>query len=786
MTAERDPRQRVRYSLTKERTRDVHFALEATPPEDCKKVKDIKERKKLLLKFGRCFNCIEKGHRSRDCNVTIECKLCKGQHSSCLCEAKPQQASGGNQDRPTGGNSDRPGNNVSAQLVGTECRIALQTAQALIKGGTQGRVRVLFDSGSHRSFVTAKAALKYELPVERKEWITISTFGQKGKESGLREVLRFDIKPLRGGRVQALEAYVVPEISHISNEHVEVVKNDFPHLRDLWFSDVCQSKEELEIDLLIGADYLWEFQRGRTVRGESEEPVAIETELGWVLSGPLKRRYEFSEASVQEVSVNFISQDSAGLDKASLDREVSRLWDLESLGIKSSDEVHESFENEIEFLEGRYSVKLPWKLGHDPLPSNFANSVSRMKGQLKRLKREPEVLNEYDSIIKEQLSAGVIEKVSELEEPGGNVHYLPHHAVIRRDAETTKLRIVYDASSKETKNGTSLNDCLHTGPSLNPLLFDILVRFRENKIALVGDIEKAFLNVAVDPEDRDSLRFLWVEDVRDSNLSVVVYRFCRVVFGLNASPFLLNGTIRHHLATYAEVDPEFVKRMIEGFYVDDLVTGERTVDKTFTLYKNARERMSKGGFTLRKWKTNDPGLREMISTCESNKTTREVGRLEDEETYAKSKLEPQGGTKGEKVLGLAWDCENDTLHFNFQHIADKAKGLEATKRNVLSLLASLFDPLGMVSPVTVGMKVLFQEICNSKFDWDEVLTGEIKRKWDKWVQDLAETKEICINRCLYETGGGDVTECYLHGFGDASKKAYCAMVYFVYFIRWSF
>ena len=190
--------------------------------------------------------------------------------------------------------------------------------------------------------------------------------------------------------------------------------------------------------------------------------------------------------------------------------------------------------------------------------------------------------------------------------------------------------------------------------------------------------------------------------------------------------------------------------------------------------------MVKGGFTVRMWKTNDPGLREMISTCESKKTTREVGRLEDKETSTKSKLEPQGGTKGEKVLGLAWDCENDTLHFNFQHIADKAKGLEATKRNVLSLLASLFDPLGMVSPVTVGMKVLFQEICNSKFDWDEVLTGEIKRKWDKWVQDLAETKEICINRCLYETEGGDVTECYLHGFGDASKKAYCAMVYFVY------
>lgn len=181
------------------------------------------------------------------------------------------------------------------------------------------------------------------------------------------------------------------------------------------------------------------------------------------------------------------------------------------------------------------------------------------------------------------MNSGVIEKVAELEETE-KVHYLPHHAVIRRDAETTKLRTVYDASSKEGKTGTSLNDCLHTGPSLNPLLFEILVRFRENRVALVGDIEKAFLNIAVDAKDRDSLRFLWVEDVRDNNLSIVVYRFCRVVFGLNASPFLLNGTIRHHLDTFALKDPDFVKRMVEGFYVDDLVTGERIAGKAFTLF----------------------------------------------------------------------------------------------------------------------------------------------------------------------------------------------------------
>ena len=152
------------------------------------------------------------------------------------------------------------------------------------------------------------------------------------------------------------------------------------------------------------------------------------------------------------------------------------------------------FENDISFIDGRYSVKFPWKQGHQPLPSNYANSLSSMKGQIKRLKREPEVLEEYDSTSKDQLRSGVIECVTELE-GACKVHYLPHQAVIRKDAETTKLRIVYDASAKEGKNGKSLNDCLHTGPSLNPQLFEILLGFRENRVMLVRDIEKAFLDI---------------------------------------------------------------------------------------------------------------------------------------------------------------------------------------------------------------------------------------------------------------------------------------------------
>ena len=265
------------------------FCLGGHQPEHCKKVTNIGERKRLLIKYGRCFNCTERGHRARDCKISASCKNCNGFHHASLCEAKPQAPSGESSPQPIG---PVPVNSPSSMLVGTESRIALQTAQALIKGSRQGKVRVLFDSGSHRSFVTTKAASNYALEIVRKEWLSISTFGQRSMDSGLREVARFDVMPLHGGKAQPLEAYVVPNISHISNEHVEVVKNDFPHLRDLWFSDVCQSKDELEIDVLIGADYLWEFQKGTTIRGGPEEPVAVHTELGWVMSGPLKRQDE--------------------------------------------------------------------------------------------------------------------------------------------------------------------------------------------------------------------------------------------------------------------------------------------------------------------------------------------------------------------------------------------------------------------------------------------------------------------------------------------------------------
>jgi hypothetical protein len=126
----------------------------------------------------------------------------------------------------------------------------------------------------------------------------------------------------------------------------------------------------------------------------------------------------------------------------------------------------------------------------------------------------------------------------------------------------------------------------------------------------------------------------------------------------------------------------------------------------------------------------------------------------------------------EKVLGLPWNCETDTFHFDLARVADRATGLIPTKRNILSILAALYDPLGIVSPILVTVKVLFQEICVAGLDWDIEIPDEMKRHWNAWLLDLTLIKEIILNRCLYGLIG-NTQNCTLHGFSDANfQKIY--------------
>ena len=236
----------------------------------------------------------------------------------------------------------------------------------------------------------------------------------------------------------------------------------------------------------------------------------------------------------------------------------------------------------------------------------------------------------------------VIEKVSENQSENPKEFFLPHRPVIRQNAESTKLRVVYDASAK-SESGYSLKDCLEKGPSLQNKLWDILIRTRFRPVILCADIEKAFLQIRIKEKERESLKFHWIENL--TNNTIQILRFTRLVFGLNQSPFILEGTLKTHFERYESMYLELIRKIRDDMYVDDLVTGGESLQEVEKIKSDSIELFEKGGFKLHKWHSN-----------ETNLETNDLNS-EKELNFAKEHL----GTKANetKILGLNWDKQRD-------------------------------------------------------------------------------------------------------------------------------
>ena len=346
------------------------------------------------------------------------------------------------------------------------------------------------------------------------------------------------------------------------------------------------------------------------------------------------------------------------------------------------------------------------------------------------------MLKKYDNVIKQQTEAGVVEEVDETDSgTPGSTHFIPHRAVLKEDRATTKLRVVYDASSKRS-GYASLNDCLETGPNLAPLIFDILLRFRMKKVALIGDLEKAFLSIGIDPKQRDFLRFLWVDDINSDNPTIKTLKFTSLAVGLTTSPYCLNATIRQHLEGYRETSPDFVEHVINSLYVDDYAASQNSDVESFELYTQLKNVFQARGFNMRKFASNSESLMQLIEkeegsinqvqnlptnekeienaekSCLDSKLVAKNSEivLEDDETFLKSTSNAFCTENEIKVLGIPWNHVKDELKFDLSNFSAAAEQENITKRHILSTTARFFGPLGLLSPVIVPLKGIVQEV----------------------------------------------------------------------------
>ena len=253
--------------------------------------------------------------------------------------------------------------------------------------------------------------------------------------------------------------------------------------------------------------------------------------------------------------------------------------------------------------------------------------------------------------------------------------------------------------------------------------------------------------VHMNETDKDVLRFLWVDDIDKAEPKVITLRFTPVVFGLSSSPFLLNTTSKHYIEQYEQCDPDFNRKFLERIYVDDLTSGDSDVDSTFELYVKSKLRLKEAGFNLRKFITNSGELQTRIEDNERlvlGETGSGAGGNVDkqvvetpvidtkvvEEEYMTSSRSVLGSAvkdvSGQRILGTLWNYRNDNLVFDCTNTASSAKRVEPTETTVISTASKMYDPLGMISPITIQLKILFQELCTDNKYWEEPLEGSCK------------------------------------------------------------
>ena len=728
------------------------------------------ERFKLVRRKGLCDNCLTRGHLARNCPKESFCKVqgCKERHSTYLHENVKTKDEQQHKSKRETTEDKEIGNEAQTAYVrsikeskGTSKPVCAAVGLAIVPvkvraldGDTLVETYAFLDSGSNTSFCSQDLMKRLNIKGER-TMLSLTTM-EKANSKTESSIVGLELSDLNGKNTVAIKTVFSTPSLPVSTRNL-ATREDI----DKWtyLSDIRIDRIDEEIGLLIGCDVPEVLEPIEIRKSKDGGPYATKTIFGWVVNGPLGRN------ATSERTTNFVQATDAKLEnlfEEFCNMEFTDTQDSNRLSLSKEDQRALNIMNgSTKLTEGHYEVALPWRKIAPRLPNNRLMAERRLKFLKKRLDKDPKLLTNYNNYIEDLVMKGYARKVPEKQlNPDnsnvnvGNVWYLPHHPVFHPQ-KPDKTRVVFDCSAKF--EGTSLNDELLQGPDLTNTLTGVLTRFRKGPVAFMADIEAMFHQVRVPLKDCDVLRFLWWPN-SDTSSNPEEYQMMVHLFGAISSPSCANYALTKTADDNREkFDPHVIKTVERNFYVDDCLKSVEDEKAGISLATNLYELLRRGGFRLTKWTSNSRNVLES---------------LPESERAAKVKDLDFGQVHVERALGVRWNIISDV--FGYKIII---KDRPATRRGILSVVSSIYDPLGFVSPFVLVAKTILQDLCRSNLGWDELIPKEALDRWQNWLAMLPELEKVFVDRCLKPADFGEITSSELHTFSDASQKAYGAVTY---------
>ncbi|XP_011252903.1 uncharacterized protein LOC105249275 [Camponotus floridanus] len=580
--------------------------------------------------------------------------------------------------------------------------------------------RTLIDQGSEVTFISEKLARILRLPRKRTS-AQISAVGgidaDTCRYSALIELVpRGKHKP-----VFTTAAFILKALTKYA-PRLSASVADWKHLNSLTLADDDPTGSS-PIDIIIGADIYGHVIQNGIRKGPIGQPITQRSHFGWILSEP---------AQTQNA------------------RTINEIEKIPRHKILSPAEEH----CETHFItthsrasDGRYVVRLPFKT--TPLidiGESRSIAFQRLTSLKRRLDTNSDIKSEYSAFLAEY-ELNHMQRVQPPAAPNSQIVYLLHHPVIRETSATTRLRVVFNASSLTT-NGTSLNSHLEIDPKLQMEITSILLRWRQHKYVYTADIAKMYRQILIDPRDRDYQRIVWYNG---DNSAIQDYQLLTITYDTASAPFLALRVLKQLVKDEGVAFPLAIPILQDNIYMDDVLFGADDI----LLLHQSREQLcallSCGGFHLHKWVSNSSTLLSDIP---------------------------------EECHGLAGNTANSRGEFQrsriimepaFQFRASLPQSLPNTKRKILSTIAKLFDLLGWLIPVTINAKIFMQQLWRLKINWDDAIPSQTIQRWESIYQNLSALNDLQIPR--WTDQDHDTARCDFHGFADASNAAYAAAIY---------